>query len=147
LSFQIQPDVMVPDWRPHAARKTIGSPADAGRADMNLLWVENHPAFARYAGTFLAGYAVTVVPSLAAAREALGRSEYGVVLVDFDLDDGKGVDLVRELFGSARRPVVVAVSAHADGNEALLAAGADAACGKLEFARISDVLSSLTGTR
>jgi DNA-binding response OmpR family regulator len=111
---------------------------------MNLLWVENHPSFTRFARSFLAGYDVTVVPSLAAAREALTHAEFGVVLVDFDLDDGKGTELVGELAAAPRRPFVVAVSAHADGNAALLAAGADAVCGKLEFARIANVLSSLT---
>jgi hypothetical protein len=89
---------------------------------------------------------VTVVPSLGAAREALGKVEFGVVLVDFDLDDGKGTELGRELVVEPRRPFVVAVSAHADGNAALVAAGADAACGKMEFARIADILRTRTTT-
>jgi DNA-binding response OmpR family regulator len=110
---------------------------------MNLLWVENHPAFTRYARAFLAAYDVTVAPSLAAAREALGQQQFDVVMVDFDLDDGKGTDLVREVVARAERPVVVAVSAREDGNAALLAAGADAACGKLGFARIAGVLRDL----
>jgi DNA-binding NarL/FixJ family response regulator len=111
---------------------------------VNLLWVENHPSFTRYAKSFLAGHDVTIVPSLAAARDVLGGHRFDVVLVDFDLDDGKGADLVRELTSRPERPFVVAVSAHADGNTSLLAAGADAACPKLEFARISDLLRSLT---
>jgi hypothetical protein len=66
------------------------------------------------------------------------------VLVDFDLDDGKGEELVRELVASVGRPLIVATSSHADGNTALLHAGADAVCGKLEFARIPGLLQSLT---
>ena len=112
---------------------------------MELLWVENHPRFTRVARHFLAGYTVTVVPSLAAARAALAKARFDVVLVDFDLDDGKGAELVRELVACTGRPVIVATSSHADGNAALLQAGADAVCGKLEFARVPGLLQSLTG--
>ena len=111
---------------------------------MELLWFENHPQFARFARPFLAGYSVTVVPSLAAARSAVGKTHFDVVLVDFDLDDGKGAELVRELAARVGRPLIVATSSHADGNAALLDAGADAFCVKLEFARIPGLLQSLT---
>jgi DNA-binding NarL/FixJ family response regulator len=111
---------------------------------MNLLWVENHAPFVRVAGRqFLAAHRLTVVPTLAAARAALGGACFDVVLVDYDLDDGKGEELVRELAGVAGRPAVVAVSAHAAGNRALLEAGADAVCGKMEFARIAAVIEGL----
>jgi DNA-binding response OmpR family regulator len=112
---------------------------------MELLWVENHSHFVQTARHFLSGYSVTVVPSLSAARAALKKARFDVVLVDFDLDDGKGADLVQELAASTARPTIVATSSHADGNAALLQAGADAVCGKLEFARIAGVLLSLTG--
>jgi DNA-binding response OmpR family regulator len=111
---------------------------------MNILWVENHSQFARLAvRTFLAGHAVTVVPSLATARLELAEKAFEVVLVDFDLDDGKGTELVRTLRPGPGRPWVIAVSAHEAGNTALLEAGADAACSKLEFARIAAVIASL----
>lgn len=111
---------------------------------MKLLWVENHATFARTAARcFLAGHAVTVVPSLAAARTALAAGTFDAVLIDFDLDDGKGTELVRELTAAGPRPAVIAVSAHEDGNRQLLAAGADAVCDKLRFNRIADVLESL----
>jgi DNA-binding response OmpR family regulator len=112
---------------------------------MELLWVENHPRFTQMARPFLAGYSVTLVPSLAAARVALGKAHFDVVLVDFDLDDGKGEELVRELAAKVRRPVIVATSSHAAGNAALLQAGADAVCGKLEFSGIPGLLQSFTG--
>jgi DNA-binding NarL/FixJ family response regulator len=111
---------------------------------MELLWVENHPHFVQATRRFLAGYSVTVVPSLAGARDALAKTRFDVVLVDFDLDDGKGAELVRELAGHTGRPTIVATSSHADGNEALLQAGADAVCGKLQFAGIPGLLQSLT---
>ena len=111
---------------------------------MNLLWVENHPQFARVAARqFLGGHTVTIVPSLAAARAALAGGSFGVVLIDFDLDDGKGEELVRELRASPDRPWVVAASSHEAGNRALVEAGADAVCGKLQFARIGEVLGQL----
>jgi CheY-like chemotaxis protein len=115
---------------------------------MDILWVENHPQFARLAaGQFLVGHDVTVVPSLAEARAALTARSFAVVLVDFDLDDGKGDELVRELQSSPRRPWLVAASAHEAGNRALLTAGADAVCRKLEFARIGGLLQRLAGSK
>jgi DNA-binding NarL/FixJ family response regulator len=111
---------------------------------MELLWVENHPHFVLAARRFLAGYSVKVVPSLSAARAALAKARFDVVLVDFDLDDGKGAELVRELAASTSRPMIVATSSHAVGNAALLQAGADAVCGKLQFAGIPHLLQSLT---
>jgi DNA-binding response OmpR family regulator len=112
---------------------------------MKVLWVENHAQFARLAvRTFLAAHAVTVVPSLADARRALAEGTFEAVLVDFDLDDGKGSELVGALRRNPVRPWVVAASAHEAGNAALREAGADAVCGKLEFARIAEVIEGLT---
>ena len=109
---------------------------------MRLLWVENHAIFARLAGQqFLAGHDVTVVPSLAEARLVLGATAFDVVLLDYDLDDGKGASLIETIRALASQPMVVAASAHADGNAALLAAGADAACPKSQFAEIGSVLA------
>ncbi len=113
---------------------------------MRLLWVENHATFARLAGRqFLAEHELTVVPSLAAARAALAAGAFDAVLVDYDLDDGKGADLVPLIHGLPAPPAVVAVSSHEAGNAALVAAGADAACPKARFAEISRVLRSVVG--
>jgi DNA-binding response OmpR family regulator len=110
---------------------------------MKLLWVENHATFARLAARqFLATHAVTIVPTLAAARAALASTNFDAVLIDYDLDDGKGVELMRELRQAAQRPWLVAVSAHPVGNQALREAGTDAVCGKLEFTRIAEVLGA-----
>lgn len=111
---------------------------------MNILWVENHASFARLAARqFLSEHTVTVVPSLASARTALAQGVYAVVLVDYDLDDGKGDELVRELRGLAQPPRIVATSSHENGNRLLVEAGAHAVCGKMEFRRIAEVLATL----
>jgi len=111
---------------------------------MRLLWVENHTVFTRIAGRqFLAAHDLTVVPSLARARDALAGQPFDVVLVDYDLDDGKGADLVEFIRQLPAPPFVVATSAHEAGNQLLLAAGADAACPKGSFAQIGAVLARL----
>jgi DNA-binding response OmpR family regulator len=92
---------------------------------------------------FLAAHDLTVVPSLAAARAALVAGRFDAVLLDYDLDDGKGAALVEFIRQLPDRVAVVAASSHADGNAALLAAGADAACPKTRFADIGAVLASV----
>lgn len=113
---------------------------------MMILWVENHAEFARIATRqFLADHVVVVAPSLAAARTALAGSKFAVVLVDYDLDDGKGDELVRELHQLSDRPLVVATSSHDAGNRLLVEAGAQAVCSKMKFSQIGAVLRQLMG--
>jgi CheY-like chemotaxis protein len=115
---------------------------------VRLLWVENHAVFARTAGRqFLAGHELTIVPSLALAREALVGGTFDAVLLDYDLDDGKGASLVEFLRQLPTAPVVVATSAHEDGNGLLLAAGADTVCPKGRFAEIGAVLARATAMK
>jgi DNA-binding NarL/FixJ family response regulator len=111
---------------------------------VRLLWVENHAVFARIAGRqFLAAHELTIVPSVAAAKVALVSQPFDAILVDFDLDDGKGTEVVELVRQLPNRLAVVAVSAHEDGNAALLAAGADAACLKTRFSEIEVILRSV----
>lgn len=108
------------------------------------MFVENHATFARQVcTTFLGEHDVTVVPTLAKARDLLAGTPWDAVLIDFDLDDGKGVDLVLELASRNPRPKLVAVSAFDEKNQAMLKAGADAACSKLQFSRIGQMLAEL----
>jgi CheY-like chemotaxis protein len=110
---------------------------------VDILWVETHAVFARLAARqFLAEHTVTIVPTLAAARAALA-ARFDVVLIDYDLDDGKGDELVRWLTEEPTRPRIVAASSHEAGNRALHEAGADVVCGKMAFVRIGDVLAGL----
>src|SRR5689334_15146552 len=74
---------------------------------VRLLYVENHAVFASIAvEQFLSRHEVTIAPSLAAARAEWARSTFDAMLVDFDLDDGKGDAFVRELRGGFRGPIV-----------------------------------------
>lgn len=110
---------------------------------MRILYVENHKRFAAIAvAQFLASHEVLVTASLAEARQAIAEGSFDAVLLDYDLDDGKGSELVEELRAMSPRPVVVAVSSHQAGNEALVVAGVDAVCSKMHFSKIGQVLAN-----
>jgi len=66
---------------------------------------------------------------------------------DYDLDDGKGEEFVRECRATRPRLPVIAVSSHEAGNAALVAAGASAVCSKMEFDRIQQVIGGLEHER
>ena len=111
---------------------------------MNILYVENHSIFATNAvRQFLSRHKVTIVSSLAAAREALASKSFEVALIDYDLDDGKGDELVREICSRSNRVVVIAASSHDEGNAALRRAGASAICAKAEFDQIQNVIDGV----
>lgn len=111
---------------------------------MKILFVENHAIFAaQVCHQFLSEHAVQVVSSLAAARGALASNKYDLLLVDYDLDDGKGDELVRECRASYPKIRVIAVSAHETGNVMLVQAGASAVCSKMEFHQIRAVIERL----
>lgn len=111
---------------------------------LNILWVENHQRFSQIAvKNFLNSHVVTIAPSVVMARKCLSEGQFDLVLLDYDLDDGKGTELVSEIKGRAPRPKLIATSSHATGNQALLAAGADTICSKMEFANIEQVIGSL----
>lgn len=112
---------------------------------MRILFIEDHATFPELVSRkFLARHEVTIVPSLADARAELAGGEYELVLLDSELGDGNGIELMRELEGCPERPLIVAVSAYDDRNEALRHAGADATCSKLHFGQIEAVIASLT---
>lgn len=109
---------------------------------MRILLLENHTVFAEtVTGMFLAEHEVVTVPSLSQGRHALRTQTFEAVLVDYDLDDGKGDVLIRELRVADFRGRIIAISGREAGNEALLAAGADAVCSKLRFHTIREVLT------
>ena len=110
---------------------------------MRILFVENHSRFAEIVRRqFLAEHEVTVVGTLAGARELLAYTRFDVVLLDYYLDDGKGDALLPELLALVPRPRIVSVSSHSFRNETLKRAGADAMCRKTEFAQIASVIDS-----
>jgi DNA-binding NarL/FixJ family response regulator len=114
---------------------------------MNILYLENHVIFAeQVTRQFLASHRVTVVSSLSAARSTLACGGFDLVLSDYDLDDGKGEEFVRECHAAHPRLPIIAVSSHEAGNAALVRAGASAVCGKMEFDRIQHVIASVHST-
>jgi DNA-binding response OmpR family regulator len=108
---------------------------------MRILFVDNHPEFTSLVSqSFLAAHEVTIVPTILAARAAVQAARFDIALVDYDLDDGKGVELVRWVRESGITLRMVAVSARDEGNLALTSAGADTMCAKLDFAHIQRVI-------
>ncbi|MDB6108530.1 MAG: response regulator [Pedosphaera sp.] len=111
---------------------------------MKLLYVENHGVFAKQVtAQFLSAHEVEIVPSLALAREAFRAGNYDLLLVDYDLDDGKGDEFVLEVRVVAPGLAVIGVSSHEMGNQALLEAGANAICSKMEFNNIQKVIERI----
>lgn len=111
---------------------------------VNILYLENHAVFAQQVTRqFLSAHRVTVVPSLSAARSVLASASFDLVLSDYDLDDGKGEEFVRECRASHPHLPVIAVSSHDEGNAALVSAGACAVCSKMQFDRIQEVIGGL----
>ncbi len=112
---------------------------------MNILYVENHPVFAEtVTRQFLSKHSVTVVASLSSARQALANAVFDLLLVDYDLDDGKGDQLLKELKAAENPAIVIGVSSHDEGNAALLEAGAVSICNRINFDRIQTVIESVT---
>jgi len=123
-----------------ANRRVILPP---GAGNVRLLWVENHTVFVRIAGKqLLAGHDLSIVSTIAHARELLAHHTFDAVLLDYDLDDGKGTELIPFIRQLATIPVVIATSSHDDGNNALNAAGADGICPKGKFSQIATILES-----
>ena len=85
-----------------------------------------------------------MVPTLAAARQAMASEDFDLVLSDYDLDDGKGDEFVRECRAAHPHLPIIAVSSHEAGSAALMTAGASAVCSKMEFQRITEVIRQLT---
>lgn len=106
---------------------------------MRILYVENHSIFAENVRKqFLSNHEVVIVPTIANAEDALRHSCFDLLLVDYDLDDGKGDALVRQV--ANLRIKVIGVSSHDEGNVALLRAGAADVCSKMRFDDIQTVI-------
>ena len=89
---------------------------------------------------FLQQHDVVVAATVAAAKEAIAGGGFDVILVDYDLPDGKGTDVVRAIRGRGFRGRVIAVSSKEEGNDELRRAGADVVCAKKDFRAIGDAL-------
>ncbi len=113
---------------------------------MKILMVEDNPTFSALAcNNFLTSHDVKVAATLKAARSALDSESFDAVLVDFDLPDGKGNQLVtwiRQRPPTQKVPIV-AISSHERGNRRLLAAGANTTCSKMHFKKITKALAKV----
>lgn len=111
---------------------------------MKILFVDDHDVFvSMICGAFLTTHDVTVAKSLDAARERLSVcNSYEVVLLDFDLPDGKGKSLVHHLKAMPTKPLIIAFSSHDDGNSRLMAAGADVLLGKMNAKLLPGILTT-----
>jgi len=108
----------------------------------DILWVENNARFLMAVrNLFLQGHSSTVVGNLADARKLLAERAFDVILLDYDLDDGKGDALLADIDKLVPPPVVIAISSHDRGNDAIMAAGADTICSKTKFANIDAVVA------
>jgi DNA-binding NarL/FixJ family response regulator len=115
---------------------------------VNILYVENHAVFAANAThQFLSFDTVTVVPTIDGARGQLAVKNFDLLLVDYDLDDGKGDQLIREIRASGNITPIIGVSSHDQGNKALSQAGASAICSKMQFENIQKVIKSVMRSR
>jgi DNA-binding response OmpR family regulator len=109
---------------------------------LKILFVENHQVFAQTViQQFLSGHDVRVATSIEDARRALSDA-FDAILVDYDLPDGKGTEVVRALRAMHFRGNIVAVSSREEGNLALRTAGANVVCSKLDFRAIEAALTA-----
>jgi DNA-binding response OmpR family regulator len=112
---------------------------------MKILYIENHQKFSTLISRhLLSEYSVVVVPSIAQASLKISADVFDLVLLDYDLDDGKGSEIIPLLKNLPNQPKIIAVSAHEEGNNILLAAGADAVCYKRDISGIGGVIKSLS---
>jgi DNA-binding NarL/FixJ family response regulator len=113
---------------------------------MKILYIENHEIFARIVtGEFLSQHEVTITPTLSQAETLMEAQEFDLLLVDYDLDDGKGAEIVAAIAKKEPRPKIIAASSRENGNEFLMEAGADAICCKLHFNQIGSVIQKVLG--
>lgn len=110
---------------------------------MDILYVENHAGFAKSViQMFLHEHKVTVCPTVVEAIVHLKQSDWDVVIVDYDLDDGKGDQVAQFAKDLQPKPRIIAASSHERGNRAILDAGADAICSKMKFRDIANFLGN-----
>lgn len=112
--------------------------------NMKILFVENHEAFSKaVTKEFLHEHEVIVVVSNKEAISVFRSDIFDLVLSDYDLDDGKGDQVVSEIREVNSNIPIIAVSSHDEGNNAMLAAGANAICGKMKFRNINQVIEEI----
>ena len=111
---------------------------------MNILYVENNLNFFNAVRReFLSEHNIVNFPTIKEALAELHEKKFDLILVDYDLDDGKGVELVREIRKTNSELPIIAVSSHEKGNNEMINSGADAYCAKLKFKHINAIIESV----
>jgi DNA-binding response OmpR family regulator len=111
---------------------------------MNILYVENHDVFVSVVRReFLKDHHLIVVPTVAKAIFEFDKSGFDLVLTDYDLDDGKGSEVIEYIRRTDDVIPIIAVSSHSRGNEAMIEVGANAICSKMKFENLNKVISGL----
>jgi DNA-binding NarL/FixJ family response regulator len=109
--------------------------------------VEDVPASAAWlAAAVAAAFAragVTVAETVAAAKAALASAPPTLALVDLDLPDGSGTEVIEALVRLPRRPVVIVATVFADDQHVFPALRAGASGYVLKDATISELAESL----
>jgi DNA-binding response OmpR family regulator len=113
---------------------------------VKLLFVENHEVFRQVVtAQFLSDLEVLPVARIVDARGALARERFDCVLVDYNLDDGKGTELVRWCRALGMGVPIIGVSSDEEGNALLLSAGANDLCPKASFRQLRAVIARHVG--
>lgn len=128
------------------------SPASRHARPLRVLYVEDAVGFRQeMVELHLATEEVTEVSTVRAAMIALTATssvEFDLALLDYELPDGTGADVIAELRRHSPRVLIVGVSADRLFNERLAAAGADRTMEKRTLRRLPDLLEKLgMGTR
>ena len=111
---------------------------------MRLLFVEDNVAFRKTVlQEFLGGHEVTCAGSLLEARRQVATGSFDAVLLDYDLPDGKGEELIPDLLAAGLEGRIVATSAFGENNVRLLLAGASATVRKADFRSVGAILSRI----
>jgi two-component system, NtrC family, response regulator AtoC len=95
------------------------------------------------------GFTARTAKSLAEARKELGNGIPDIVLIDLNLPDGSGMELLEQLEGTPR-PEVILITGHASVEtavDALRKGVADYLTKPVDFARVKMVLANLARTR
>lgn len=128
----------------HRAAVEAAPVADAGRP--RVLFAEAHAGFVHsVTKSVLKDFDVVAKGRVADALDAAAEARFDVALVDYDLPDDKGDVLIRALRDRGFSAPIIAVSAKDSANATLVAAGANAACSKLAFGQILDVIRGALG--
>lgn len=111
---------------------------------MRILFVENHEVFAAIVEKeFLFDFDVVRTGTVKDSWDLFLKNEFDLCLVDYDLDDGKGSELIQRIVSCGRKTKIIGISSHERGNQELLKSGAGEICSKMQFSRIRKVVETI----